>query len=56
MTAAFGTGQIIGPVVAGYLTERTGDFVLSSLFAAFALVLSMVFAILTRAYRRGTQL
>jgi MFS family permease len=38
MTAAFGVGQIIGPVVAGYLAEWTGSFVLPSALAALTLL------------------
>lgn len=40
MTAAFGIGQILGPVVAGYLAEWTGSFTLGSLAAAVGLLLS----------------
>lgn len=40
MTAAFGVGQIIGPIVAGMLADRTGSFFLPSLLAAAALLLS----------------
>jgi predicted MFS family arabinose efflux permease len=40
MTAAFGAGQIIGPSLAGVLSDRTGSFVLPSLAAAAALVIS----------------
>jgi MFS family permease len=38
MTAAFGLGQIIGPVLAGYLSDLTGGYALPSLLAAGALV------------------
>ncbi|WP_018236551.1 MFS transporter [Ensifer sp. BR816] len=37
MTAAFGIGQIIGPLVAGWLAERTGSFALPTLVAAVVL-------------------
>lgn len=40
MTAAFGTGQIIGPVVAGYLADWTGDFLAASACAAAVLLLA----------------
>jgi hypothetical protein len=38
MTAAFGVGQIVGPLVAGWLAERTGSFALPTLVAAFVLL------------------
>jgi MFS family permease len=38
MTAAFGVGQIIGPVVAGWIAEATGNFVLPTIIAAIVLV------------------
>ena len=38
MTAAFGVGQIVGPVLAGYLSGLTGSFAMPSLLAAGALV------------------
>lgn len=37
MTAAFGVGQIIGPVVAGALVDLTGTYVLASVIGAGAL-------------------
>lgn len=39
MTAAFGTGQILGPIAAGWLADRTGSFFLPSLAAAGLLCL-----------------
>jgi predicted MFS family arabinose efflux permease len=38
MTASFSLGQMAGPVVAGFLSERLGDFRVASLIAAAALV------------------
>lgn len=40
MTAAFGLGQTVGPVVAGYGYDLTGSYLLPSLFAAAALVVA----------------
>lgn len=40
MTASFGTGQILGPIVAGIVADRTGSFFLPSLGAAAVLLLS----------------
>jgi MFS family permease len=40
LTSAFGVGQIVGPVVAGYGFDLTGSFFLPSLLAAAALLTS----------------
>jgi MFS family permease len=40
MTAAFGTGQILGPLVAGWVAEASGSFVLPTVMAAIVLGLS----------------
>lgn len=42
MTASFGLGQILGPLVAGILVEWSGTYVPASLLAAAVLVLSAV--------------
>lgn len=44
MTAAFGIGQIIGPLAAGYLANITGDFTFATLLAAASLVVASIFA------------
>jgi predicted MFS family arabinose efflux permease len=45
MTAAFGLGQAIGPVAAGYGFDVTGSFLLPSLIAAFGLCVAMALAL-----------
>ncbi|RUW12895.1 MFS transporter [Mesorhizobium sp. M1A.F.Ca.IN.022.05.2.1] len=44
MTAAFGLGQIIGPIAAGLLAQSSGNYVLASIMAAAALLVSGVVA------------
>ncbi|WP_245429210.1 YbfB/YjiJ family MFS transporter [Mesorhizobium sp. WSM3860] len=44
MTAAFGLGQIIGPIAAGLLAQASGNYVLASIMAAAALLVSGVIA------------
>jgi Na+/melibiose symporter-like transporter len=46
MTAAFGVGQILGPLGAGFLAARTGGYVLPSLSAAAILLLAAVVVVL----------
>jgi predicted MFS family arabinose efflux permease len=46
MTAAFGTGQMVGPVFAGVMHDATGSFMLPSLAAAGALVVASLLATL----------
>jgi predicted MFS family arabinose efflux permease len=45
MTAAFGLGQAIGPVAAGYGFDITGSFFLPSLIAAFGLCVAVILAL-----------
>jgi predicted MFS family arabinose efflux permease len=47
MTASFSIGQMVGPTVAGFLSERYGDFRVASLIATGALVIAAVLAIRT---------
>ncbi len=51
MTAAFGLGQIIGPLVAGYGFDLTGSFTAPSLMAALALCIAAFLA--ARVQRRS---
>lgn len=45
MTAAFGVGQIVGPLGAGFLAARTGSYLLPSLAAAGILLLAAAVAV-----------
>jgi predicted MFS family arabinose efflux permease len=44
MTAAFGLGQIVGPIAAGLLAQASGNYVLASIMAAVALLASAIIA------------
>lgn len=48
MTAAFGLGQVIGPVVAGHLADWTGDFTVASVVAAAVLLAAALVALAAR--------
>jgi predicted MFS family arabinose efflux permease len=52
LTAAFGVGQIIGPVVAGYGYDFTGSFFWPSMLAVAALIVSAVLAMAIHARPR----
>ena len=45
MTASFAIGQMVGPALAGFLSERLGDFRVASLIAAGALVAAAALAV-----------
>ncbi|WP_337269025.1 YbfB/YjiJ family MFS transporter [Oryzifoliimicrobium ureilyticus] len=45
MTAAFGLGQILGPIAAGIIAEQMGNFVAATCLGAIALLLSAILAL-----------
>ena len=45
MTAAFGLGQIVGPLTAGYLKDMTGSFLWPSLAASIALLAAAILVV-----------
>jgi predicted MFS family arabinose efflux permease len=47
MTASFSFGQMVGPTLAGFLSEQTGSFRLASLIAAAALMVAAGLAVWT---------
>lgn len=53
MTAAFGVGQIIGPLVGGYLANVTGDYIFATLAAAASLIVAAFFAYSARRGKSG---
>ncbi len=53
ITAAFGTGQILGPLFAGFAYDASGSLAMPSLVAVAALVLAALLATVADAQRRG---
>ncbi|KAA2234682.1 YbfB/YjiJ family MFS transporter [Salinarimonas soli] len=53
MTAAFGAGQIVGPVLAGIMVDRSGSFTPPTLLAAGALVAAAALSLAARPPSRG---
>ena len=53
LTAAFGLGQIVGPVIAGYGFDLTGSFFLPSILAVLGLCMSAALALTISRSRAG---
>ena len=51
MTTSFSVGQMIGPTLAGFLSERLGDFRMATLIATAALIAAAALAIRTASIR-----
>ena len=51
LTASFGIGQVLGPVIAGILADFQQGFTLSLLFAALCVMLGGVFVAMDRRYQ-----
>lgn len=56
MTAAFGTGQIIGPLFAGRLADVSGNYTSGSMIAAIILTVAALLALVAKPAATGTQL
>jgi len=44
MTGSFGIGQIVGPIIAGFMAQKTGNYFAPSMLAALALLVSAAIA------------
>lgn len=55
MTAAFGTGQIVGPLFAGRLADVSGNYTSGSVIAALILTVAALLALAARPAAAGTQ-
>ena len=51
VTAAYGVGQLLGPLLAGVLRQTSGSFALPSLVAALALLPALLFIPAATGYR-----
>jgi len=54
MTVCFSIGQIVGPLVAGFMAQRSGSFTAASLAAALSLVVVAVLGIMAGRAARAT--